>query len=208
MQLSKTGYYADFGIYATILGVMIPASLIVGDWTERGEWLAAFGCGLVTWTLLEYLLHRYAFHRMPFISPLHAAHHVAPRALIGTPTWVTFTIFSLLVFLPSWRIASLNVASGLASGVMLGFFWYGLLHHAIHHRRPRVVASRVKTASRRHFRHHGLGMEGNYGVTTSLWDAVFGTQVPDERPSRMASRLGRTPVAGQPPGQRLSSSRG
>lgn len=190
MRMSKTAYYADFSIYATVLGVAIPAALLAPGHIARVEWLAAFACGLGGWTLLEYVLHRFAFHRLPFISPLHFAHHAAPRALIGTPTVLSLGTFLLVFFVLPWSLGSLAVAAGLASGVMLGFLWYGILHHAIHHRRPRLVASRLKTASRRHHRHHGTAADGNFGVTTGFWDVVFGTEIP-ERSAEPLSRAER-----------------
>ena len=80
-----------------------------------------------------------------------------------------------VVFLPAWALGSFNTASGLAVGMMAGFFWYGVVHHAIHHRKPRIIATRLLLASRRHAQHHYSHEAGNFGVTTSFWDHVFGT---------------------------------
>jgi sterol desaturase/sphingolipid hydroxylase (fatty acid hydroxylase superfamily) len=62
---------------------------------------------------------------------------------------------------------------------MAGFFWYGLVHHSIHHRKPRLIARRLIQASRRHAQHHYAMQSGNFGVTTSFWDRVFGTAIVD-----------------------------
>jgi sterol desaturase/sphingolipid hydroxylase (fatty acid hydroxylase superfamily) len=76
---------------------------------------------------------------------------------------------------------------------MAGFLWYGIVHHAIHYRRPRTIAPRLLTATRRHALHHYSVQPGNFGVTTSLWDDVFGTALnaraaikPRTRPARSA----------------------
>jgi sterol desaturase/sphingolipid hydroxylase (fatty acid hydroxylase superfamily) len=177
MQMSKTAYYTDFAAYGAVLGALISVVALKEGPTERAKWLGAFIVGAAAWTLLEYLVHRLVLHRLSTFSPMHVAHHDSPRAYIGTPTWLSLGIIWLVFFLPAWRGFSLNVASGLTAGVMIGFLWYGILHHAIHHRRPRFLASWVAGAAQRHRRHHYSGQPGNFGVTTPLWDYVFGTVV-------------------------------
>ncbi|HUN27659.1 MAG TPA: sterol desaturase family protein [Steroidobacteraceae bacterium] len=176
--MSKTGYYGDYVIYAMVIAALFCAAALLDTPAAWVRWVVAFAFGLMAWTVLEYVLHRFAFHGLPIVSDMHGAHHDAPRALIGTPTWLSLSVIALGVFLPAWRLASLNVASGLAGGIMLGYLWYGTLHHAIHHGRPRLIATRARVAARRHFRHHGRGAHGNFGVTTRLWDALLGTELP------------------------------
>jgi len=175
MRLSKTAYYADFAIY----GAVITAAVIITGWRSNvhdfSVWLLAVVGGVIVWTLMEYIIHRYVFHQMPVFSPMHGAHHEAPLAFIGTPTWLSLGVIFGAVFLPAWGLGSLNTASGLAVGFMAGFSWYGLVHHDIHHRKPRLIARRLIVASRRHSQHHYSTQPGNFGVTTSFWDRVFGT---------------------------------
>src|ERR1039458_1641782 len=61
--------------------------------------------------------------------------------------------------------------------LMMGFLWYGILHHAIHHGRPRALAALVSTCAHRHQQHHFSGQPGNFGVTIPLWDYLFGTVI-------------------------------
>jgi sterol desaturase/sphingolipid hydroxylase (fatty acid hydroxylase superfamily) len=189
MQLSKTAYYADFAIYAAAVGALFSGAALGGDWADRDKWLTAFAVGMAVWTLIEYVLHRFVLHRVPVIAPMHDDHHHSPRAYIGTPTWVTLTLFVTVVFLPAWRGISFNVASGLTAGVMAGFFWYGVLHHTIHHGRPRALASRVRNIAHRHMRHHYSRREGNFGVTTGLWDWLFRTSLAAPRSGRSLWRF-------------------
>lgn len=175
MRLSKTGYYADFFIYATVVVTVT----IVMAWRntayETSIWLLTAAVGAVSWTLFEYLLHRFVLHQVQPFAAMHDAHHQAPLAFVGTPTWLSMGVILGVVFLPTWALGSFNAASGLAVGVMAGFFWYGLVHHAIHYRKPRAIATRLLLASRRHAQHHYSDQLGNFGVTTSFWDHVFGT---------------------------------
>jgi sterol desaturase/sphingolipid hydroxylase (fatty acid hydroxylase superfamily) len=197
MQLSKTAYHADFAIYAIVLGVMIGASALGTSWVQRMHWLAAFTAAAASWTLVEYLVHRFLLHRGSLFAGMHAVHHDSPRAYVGTPTWATLGIFWFTVFLPAWWGVSLNVASGLTAGMMLGFLWYGIVHHVIHYRRPRPLASWMLSARHRHQRHHYSTQAGNFGVTIPLWDHIFGTVIAEDR-ARSPASLGDPALARLP----------
>ena len=185
MHLSKAAYYADFVIYAVVVLALALQAGVQWQWPERLQWLGAFGIGAAVWTLLEYVLHRWVLHRAPLISPLHDAHHRSPLALIGSPTWLTLAIIWGAFFLPLWHSWSFVVASGLTAGVMMGFLWYGILHHVVHHDRPASLARRLRHCKRRHLRHHASRQAVNFGVSTSLWDHLLGTE---EAPRRIPDR--------------------
>ena len=175
MRLSKTGYYADFVIYASIVTTVTAIAAWRSTAYETSIWLLTALLGGLAWTLFEYILHRFVLHQMPVFAAMHDAHHEAPLAFVGTPTWLSLGVICGVVFLPAWALSSLATASALAIGVMAGFFWYGVVHHAIHYRKPRMIAIHLLMASRRHAQHHYASQPGNFGVTTSFWDHVFGT---------------------------------
>ncbi len=182
MQSSRTAYYADFVIYAVVVLALALQATAHSQWNGRLEWLSAFAAGMAVWTLLEYALHRWVMHGVPIIARLHEEHHRAPRALLATPTWLTLAVFWCVFFLPAWLGGSLVVASGLTAGVMMGYLWYGILHHATHHDRPRLLVVWLQNCKHRHLRHHASRQGVNFGVTTSLWDHLFGTA--ERRPGR------------------------
>jgi sterol desaturase/sphingolipid hydroxylase (fatty acid hydroxylase superfamily) len=182
MRLSKTGYYADFAIYGAVLAAAPVITVWYDSPYELSLWVLAAVVGSLSWTLAEYLVHRFVLHQVPGFTRIHDIHHDAPLAIVGTPTWLSLSLFLGAVFLPTWALGSLNTASGLTIGMMAGFFWYGVAHHAIHHRRPRALAARLLLASRRHARHHYSSQPGNYGITTSFWDHVFGTALESAAP--------------------------
>jgi sterol desaturase/sphingolipid hydroxylase (fatty acid hydroxylase superfamily) len=101
MQLSKFSYYSDFVVYpVVVIGLTaVNFSHITGHGAR--DWVGACLSGLVLWTLLEYVLHRIALHRMPVFSPMHSLHHGAPLDLIGTPSWVSVTVWLSVIFLPA-----------------------------------------------------------------------------------------------------------
>jgi sterol desaturase/sphingolipid hydroxylase (fatty acid hydroxylase superfamily) len=215
MRLSKTAYYADFSVYAFI----VMGSLIWGitqlNPAKQLEALIAMIVGVATWTLVEYVMHRFIFHGRSPIAPLHARHHAEPRAYIGTPTWLSAAIISCFIFIPVWLILSLPIAAGLGTGFVLAFLWYGIVHHLIHHRAKHLTPL-LREAAKRHFRHHhGAFGHGNFGLTTAFWDRVFATylQPPSEGKLRMArdgvknakrsdiGHRGREPSRGSPCGR-------
>jgi sterol desaturase/sphingolipid hydroxylase (fatty acid hydroxylase superfamily) len=180
----KVGYYADFVFYGMLVVVLVAFALQESR-SNQLIWLTAAFAGAVSWTLVEYVLHRFVFHRMPLIADLHDAHHAAPRAYLGTPTWASLLILAGVFFVPLWRLFSLEVASGTVSGLIAGWLWYGIVHHVIHYRRPRRLAVALRAASRRHLLHHSPYVSGNFGVTTAVWDYLFGTHISAEALNRL-----------------------
>jgi sterol desaturase/sphingolipid hydroxylase (fatty acid hydroxylase superfamily) len=189
MRLTRAGFFADFYVYpctAAALGTLAIVSR-PRHWSALG---VAFVAGLVTWTLLEYLLHRWVFHHAPWVRPQHEAHHHDPKALVGTPTWLSFVLILLWVMLPSTLAGGLAIGSGFTAGVVLGYLWYGTVHYGAHHWHV-APGSYFSSLKRRHAIHHHAGVEGNFGVTTQFWDRVFGSQIaPPGRSGAQPARLG------------------
>lgn len=177
MQLSKFSYYSDFVVYPITVIALTAVNFRQFTWHGGGGWLAACLAGLVLWTLLEYVLHRIALHRMPVFSPMHSLHHGEPLAFIGTPSWVSVTVWLGAILLPFWWWVGFNMANGLTVGVMLGYWWYGYVHHVIHHHARNASSAYFNELRAWHMRHHHSPKRGNFGVTTPLWDYVFGTAI-------------------------------
>ncbi len=170
LQFSRAGYVADALFY--VLCTLLAAGMLV-RFAPRFEWLAiallAVG-GVIVWSFLEYVLHRFVLHGIEPFRSMHAEHHDRPRALIGTPTLFSAGLFAALVFAPAIGILELWEGTGLALGVVAGYVAYGWTHHAVHHWRPSTQW--LKRRKRLHAMHH-RDRNRHYGVTTSFWDWVF-----------------------------------
>lgn len=190
MEHGKRAYWADILLY--LGAVMLLAMLLAarGPSQRQLSLLAVALAGLLGWTLFEYLLHRVVLHALPPFKRWHAMHHRRPAALIGTPTLLSAPLFATLFFLlPLW-LGDFWLACALSLGVLAGYSVYSLTHHAIHHgtgRSPLLLHLR-----RRHARHHQGGVGGNYGVTSGLWDRVFGSSLPPRIRSHASSARRRT----------------
>jgi sterol desaturase/sphingolipid hydroxylase (fatty acid hydroxylase superfamily) len=179
MQLSKFGYYTDFVVYPIVISGLAAAALTKADTRSAALWSGALVCGMGLWTLMEYGLHRVALHEIRYFIPMHALHHRSPLAFVGTPTWFSLMILLSVILAPAWWIWGFTAASGLTAGVMLGYEWYGIMHHLIHHHRslPFKAGDMLAGSRARHMRHHFSPRRGNFGVTTAFWDRVFGTVI-------------------------------
>lgn len=186
MRMSRWSYRADRAVFPMLLAAAGSVSLWHASVRQSEEWPAWVLAGLATWTLLEYLLHRWVLHRMPPFKRLHTEHHEHPFELIGTPTWLSAPLF-VLAWLALTLALARPAAGGAAAGLMAGYLAYSLLHDAAHHRRaaPGGWLARVK---RRHARHHQPGANGDFGVSTAFWDRVFGTATTIGRDDRRAGR--------------------
>ncbi len=174
MKMSKLGYFSEFLLFPPLVVIAI---LLVFRGSTRPQpviWLLVYGGGLVGWTLIEYLLHRVLFHHAPILSKIHARHHHAPQDLIGTPAWASALIGLIVVASPSWATLGFGLGTAATAGLVTGYLWYDFVHYASHHWRPRRN-SYLYRARLRHARHHHRSDSGNFGVTTSVWDRVFGT---------------------------------
>ena len=140
--------------------------------------IATAACGVLTWTLLEYLIHRWMghdrrFRRSPF-GVEHVRHHIEGNYF--APTWKKLVAAAIA--------AALLVAVGLPGAYVAGLIaCYGAYEwlHRREHTHP-GVGPYGRWARRHHFHHHFVDARTNHGVTTPLWDLVFGTY---QRPTKI-----------------------
>jgi sterol desaturase/sphingolipid hydroxylase (fatty acid hydroxylase superfamily) len=187
MKLNRGLYFGDFVASPIAIVALATVALVHRDLEAAGMWGLALLAGLGTWTLVEYAVHRWVYHRVPFFKRLHDAHHANPRALIGAPSFFSFGIVFGVFFAP-FVVVGLLAASGFASGALLGYIGYMLVHHLSHHVEPKM-GTLLYQARIRHMAHHYQSRPGNYGVTTSFWDWLLATKLERRRhPSLDAPR--------------------
>jgi sterol desaturase/sphingolipid hydroxylase (fatty acid hydroxylase superfamily) len=134
--------------------------------------------GAATWSLLEYLIHRFAGHVRTnnIFGVEHTAHHSRGD-----------------YFAPAWKkvAAAVGVAAiAVGPAVLVGGLWPGLayvaglsgfyLYYEILHRLEHVWGGwgpYARWARAHHFHHHFHDPSVNHGVTSPIWDMVFGTYV-------------------------------
>lgn len=184
MKLSKALYFGDFVAIPVAIVALAAAAISERGVEAAGLWLLAFGAGLFVWTFVEYVVHRWVYHGVAFFEKFHDAHHQDPKALIGVPSFVSSGLMLAVFFVPPLLTVGLVFAGGFASGALLGYAGYMLVHHASHHweLKPGGMLYRARVL---HMAHHYHETPGNYGVITPFWDHVFSTNV--ERRGRIAA---------------------
>lgn len=128
--------------------------------------------GLVAWSLSEYVTHRFPMHARRGSSPLadeHLDHHGEPEQTVS----LGFNLNTVGLRGGSGLITGLLVSPAFGVGFASGYVAYTHLHHQIHHRQPRTSVGEVLW--RHHLEHHVGAPAKNFGVTTPVWDVVFGT---------------------------------
>lgn len=169
-EMPAWAFFLDFVVYPPL--ILLCLVLAFGPQGGLGS-VALVALGLLGWSLAEYLIHRFAFHHAPLLRQIHLAHHHAPRELNGTPTLVTVAVFYMLVYWPlTWALRP-EWAAAVTAGVLLGYLAYVGVHYVVHH-----LGSGGRAWLRRLIRLHAVhhhDIAHNFGVTSALWDWVFGT---------------------------------
>jgi sterol desaturase/sphingolipid hydroxylase (fatty acid hydroxylase superfamily) len=178
-MLTKTHPLVIWGIYLPIMVFMLYYSGSHVDYSALRIALTFLG-GMVFWSLFEYIAHRYIFHWVAasasakkIVYVLHGNHHHYPRdreRLFMPP--VPSLIIASVVFSLMYLLMGTN-AFMFFPGFILGYLMYGSMHYAIHAWNPPFKW--MKPLWRNHHLHHYKDEHMGFGVSSTLWDHVFGT---------------------------------
>lgn len=174
---SRTPFWVPLVIYVPVVAYALAQAWAFGP----GSALVLFVAGLVIWTLLEYWLHRVAFHydaKSRFGKKLvwysHGVHHdwpndklrlVFPPAASIPLALLFFGIFTL-TFGPGYRW-------GAFAGLVTGYIAYDMIHYVTHF--YAFDGKVMKFLRAYHMAHHFKHEPNRYGVSNPLWDFVFQT---------------------------------
>ncbi|MBB4917477.1 sterol desaturase family protein [Streptosporangium saharense] len=152
--------------------------------------LGWFALGVALWTLLEWFIHGRLGHRRGARNRFaveHAKHHATPQYIAGwTLKFLIVTPVALVLWALVTPVLGRPDAAGLVAGLTLMYLYYELVHRLIHRRPPRSRYGRWLRIH--HVHHHFHGPRTNLGVTSPIWDRVFGTYVRVELPVSIPER--------------------
>jgi sterol desaturase/sphingolipid hydroxylase (fatty acid hydroxylase superfamily) len=141
-------------------------------------WVLVFVAGILSWTLVEYALHRFLGHdRRTWPNAFadeHTRHHSQDYF---APTWkkalAAAAVFVLVGGAPTALFGGPYGFAFAASFVSM-YAAYELVHRRVHTHRGLGAWGRL--LRRHHFHHHFANPRANFGVTSPFWDVVFGTR--------------------------------
>jgi len=173
-------------VYTTV--ALCLSYLAAGQGLSKLSILTLLVSGIFSWSLIEYGLHRFLFHYnaqsnlgRKLLYQVHMSHHENPTATNRIFASLFLSVpLAVVYWLVAWIITgSWAAASFLFIGMSAGYFFYEWLHFQCHHGQSRLGTLRY--LRKYHLLHHYKTPEQRFGVTSPLFDLVFGTYRRKER---------------------------
>lgn len=182
-KLTRTHISVPVTMHLIIVGLFI-----YNYWSmfELWQFIALFFGGYLTWTLSEYWVHRVLYHvhtKNKILLKIqhmgHGIHHQYPKdptrlAMPPVPALVLISLFFGLF----WLIMQ-SYAFAFFPGFLLGYVAYISIHYMQHLFKPPAFAPLNRLWKWHALHHYKYPETKAFGVSTSLWDIVFGTQPRD-----------------------------
>uniref|UniRef100_A0A1A9WR42 Fatty acid hydroxylase domain-containing protein n=1 Tax=Glossina brevipalpis TaxID=37001 RepID=A0A1A9WR42_9MUSC len=171
-------------VISALIYNQIWAVLFAGNMVKILALLFYFLLGVIFWTFLEYVLHRYLFH-MPinkqshpwictFHFMIHGLHHKVPfdsMRLVFPPlpgAIIAVIIYApLSIIVPQPRI--------ILAGALSGYLCYDMIHYYLHYGDP--SSKLLYQMKRYHYQHHFAHQDLGFGISSPFWDIVFSTRI-------------------------------
>lgn len=182
--LTKTHPLVIWSMYVPIMAGLIYYSTVLSE-LPAARIIFQFIAGMFIWSLFEYLIHRFAFHFLAkskraskIVYVIHGNHHEYPRDrqrlfMPAVPSILIASTLFGLIYLGASLVGYTDWVFAFFAGFLLGYLIYGTMHYAIHAWNPPFKW--MKPLWRNHHLHHYKEQEKGFGVSSTLWDHVFGT---------------------------------
>jgi sterol desaturase/sphingolipid hydroxylase (fatty acid hydroxylase superfamily) len=178
-KLSRTHIGVPISIFVTYASVLLYWSVThtsLTIWVSVGMFL--FGALAFTW--VEYMVHKHIFHmktynkwREKFQYTVHGVHHEFPKdkERLAMPPLLSITIATLLLLF--FRLVLGDMVFSFLPGFLVGYAYYLAVHYIVHvHQPPKNF---LKILWINHAIHHYKHGEYVFGVSSPLWDYIYGT---------------------------------
>jgi len=165
-----------FFVYSTALLYWSITHTTLSAWTTIGMFLLGF----VGFTWIEYITHRYVFHMGTYTKlreklqyTVHGVHHEFPKdkTRLAMPPLLSITISTLLLLL--FRLIMGDLVFSFLPGLLVGYAFYLSVHYMVHVYQPPKNFFKILWIN--HSVHHYKHGEYVFGVSSPLWDYVYGT---------------------------------
>lgn len=178
-RLTRTHIAVPLIIFSIIsTGLMIYG--FNASYLNIGSAIGLFVAGLLAFTLVEYMMHRHLFHLMPknekqekFAYQVHGVHHDYPKDKdrLAMPIPLSVTLATGFFFF--FRLFMGDLVFGFLPGFLIGYASYLWVHYMVHAFQPPKNFWKVLWVH--HGIHHYKDPGNAFGVSSPLWDYIFGT---------------------------------
>lgn len=184
--LSRTHISVPLTLYSVISATM---GWYAFSYTNLGNnnILLLFGLGIFSFTFVEYWLHRSIYHmetdtefKTKFQYTMHGVHHEFPKDKTRLALPPALAIIIALVLFPIFFVLMGEGAYAFFPGFLVGYTGYLTVHFCVHAYAP--PKNFFKHLWINHAVHHYRDGEAVFGVSSPLWDYVFGTM--DTQPKK------------------------
>jgi sterol desaturase/sphingolipid hydroxylase (fatty acid hydroxylase superfamily) len=165
----------------TALGIVLAIAWTTSPWPPL---LAAVAIVLI-YPLVEYLMHRYVLHSRflyrhkataALWKRIHFDHHQNPNdlAVLFGALYTTLPTIFVIATPAGWLIGGRAGAAAAFATALTLFSLYEFCHCVQHLPfTPRYVW--LRGLKKHHLAHHFHSEQGNFGITSFIWDRIFGT---------------------------------
>ena len=145
--------------------------------------IGMFFLGLLAFTWVEYIVHRYLFHMPTYTKAraklqytLHGVHHEFPKDKdrLAMPPLLSITLATILLLV--FRVVMGDFAFAFLPGFLVGYALYLAIHYMVHAFAP--PKNFLKVLWINHGVHHYKDGDSVFGVSSPLWDYIYGTMRP------------------------------
>ena len=166
-------------LYLPVIALMFYRSIEYG--LSMYYIFALFVVGILIWSFTEYILHRFVFHFIPKSGwgkkihfMFHGVHHDYPNdsTRLVMPPIVSIPL-AVAFYFGFMNILGAHYLPPFFAGFIAGYLAYDLTHYAVHH--FSLHGKIILYLKQHHMRHHYMDPDNNYGVSSPMWDFVFGT---------------------------------
>ena len=181
--LSKAPAFVAYTIYPAVALFLLSLNLF---WEPMKITVSAmvytFVGAYFFWSFFEYIMHRWVFHFVSnnkviqkIIHGAHGVHHEYPKdtnrlIMPPLPWFITVSILLGLTYLMMGKYAFSFIP-----GLLFGYLSYIFVHYQVHLNRPPKFLRKMMV---HHALHHYKYDDLAFGVSSTLWDRVFGTMPP------------------------------
>jgi sterol desaturase/sphingolipid hydroxylase (fatty acid hydroxylase superfamily) len=178
-RISRTHISIPITLFLAISTVSLYYGLVSTS-IPIGLGLAFIPLGLLTFTFVEYMMHKHFFHMDPD-TPLkdklqynvHGVHHDYPKDKdrLAMPPFVSAAYAAILYLL--FTLLMGDFALYFLPGFLLGYSGYLGVHYVVHVYNPPKNFFKVLWVN--HAIHHYKDPDAAFGVSSPLWDYLLGT---------------------------------